>query len=606
MAVVVQFATIPEMLQRLTEKYAGETRPALMHKTDGKYAGITYARLAESVDQFAGGLASLGLKQSERVAIISENRPEWVIADQAIAVLGAISVPIYPTMTAKQNEYIFNDAGVRIAIVSNQFQLNKVLRVLATSPSLETVIIMNEKGGPFDGGVLGFSAVMEAGNSFLKEYPDYLQASRMTVKPEDLLTLIYTSGTTGNPKGVMLTHRNLCSNVISSAQVIDIGPEDTMLSFLPLSHTFERMAGYYTAMACGATIAYAESVESVRDNMLEVRPTIVTTVPRLFERIHSRVIKQVDSGSAVKKKIFTWAIGVGKKYAGIKRAGRAPSPMLSAKHALASRLVFAKLQERTGGRMRFFVSGGAALAKEFGEFFEAVGLKIIEGYGLTESSPVISANRLDHYKWGSVGFPIPGVEVKIAGDGEILARGPNIMRGYWNSPEATAEVLDWQGWLHTGDIGHLDEEGYLNITDRKKHLFVSSGGKNIAPQPIENLFLSSKFIEQFMLIGDRRMYLTALIVPDFDALKEFADANKISYADNVELTSHPEINKLIEVDINSIQKDLANYERVRKFTLLDRQFTIEDGELTPTQKMRRKAIEERYKLLIETMYEAVR
>jgi long-chain acyl-CoA synthetase len=465
---------------------------------------------------------------------------------------------------------------------------------------------MNDKGGPFDGGVLGFGAVLETGKRFLKEYPDHLHASRMTVKPEDLLTLIYTSGTTGNPKGVMLTHRNLCSNIISSAQAIDFGPEDTLLSFLPLSHTFERMAGYYTAMACGATIAYAESVESVRDNMLEVRPTIVTTVPRLFERIHSRVIKQVDSGSAAKKKIFSWAIGVGKEYASIKRAGRAPSPILSAKRALANRLVFKKLQEKTGGRMRFFVSGGAALAREFGEFFEAVGLKIIEGYGLTESSPVISANRLDHYKWGSVGFPIPGVEVKIAEDGEILARGPNIMRGYWNDPVATAEVLDWQGWLHTGDIGHIDAEGYLTITDRKKHLFVSSGGKNIAPQPIENLVLSSKFIEQFMLIGDRRMYLTALIVPDFDALKEFADAHNISYADNVELTSHPQINKLIEGDINSIQKDLANYERVRKFTLLDKQFTIEDGELTPTQKMRRKAIEERYKHLIETMYEAGR
>jgi len=606
MAVVVEFATIPEMFQRLTAKYAGETRPVLMHKTDGKYAGISYPRLAELVRQFAAGLASLGLKQGERAAIIAENRPEWVIADQAIAVLGAISVPVYPTMTAKQNEYIFNDAGVRTVIVSNQFQLNKVLRVRADVPSLETIIIMSEKGGPFDGGALGFSAVLEAGTQFLREYPDHLNASRMTVKPEDLLTLIYTSGTTGNPKGVMLTHRNLCSNVISSAQVIDIGPQDTMLSFLPLSHTFERMAGYYTALACGATIAYAESVESVRDNMLEVRPTIVTTVPRLFERIHSRVIKQVDSGSPTKKKIFAWALGVGKEYASTVRAGKPPSPILSAKHALASRLVFRKLQERTGGRMRFFVSGGAALAREFGEFFEAVGLKIIEGYGLTESSPVISANRLHQYKWGSVGFPIPGVEVTIAEDGEILARGPNIMRGYWNNPEATAEVLDKEGWLHTGDIGHLDAEGFLTITDRKKHLFVSSGGKNIAPQPIENLFLSSKFIEQFMLIGDRRMFLTALIVPDFDALKEFADANHISYSDNVELTSHPQINKLIEGDINAIQKDLANYERVRKFTLLDRQFTIEDGELTPTQKMRRKAIEERYKHLIESMYEAVR
>jgi long-chain acyl-CoA synthetase len=313
----------------------------------------------------------------------------------------------------------------------------------------------------------------------------------------------------------------------------------------------------------------------------------------------------VDSGSPLRQRIFHWALGVGKGYAGSRRSGKKPPLFLSLQHSVAERLVYGKLKARTGGRMRFFVSGGAALAKEFGEFFEAVGLKIIEGYGLTESSPVIAVNRLDHYKWGSVGPAIPGVEVRIARDGEILARGPNIMRGYWNNEEATAEVLDAEGWLHTGDIGHLDAEGFLYITDRKKHLFVSSGGKNIAPQPIENLFLASKYIEQFMLIGDRRMFLTALIVPDFDALKEYADAHGIPYGNNVELTRHPQINELVEKDINQIQKDLANFERVRKFTILDRQFTVEDGELTPTQKVRRKAIEERYKMLIESMYEGV-
>jgi long-chain acyl-CoA synthetase len=339
--------------------------------------------------------------------------------------------------------------------------------------------------------------------------------------------------------------------------------------------------------------------------MLEVRPTIVTTVPRLFERIYSRVMKQVDSGPPLRKKIFHWGVKVGKAHASAVRAGKSPSPILALQHAIADRLVFSKLKAKTGGRIRFFASGGAALAREFGEFFEAAGLKIIEGYGLTESSPVIAVNRLHHYKWGSVGPAIPGVEIRIAQDGEILARGSNIMRGYWNNPEATREVLDSEGWLHTGDIGHLDAEGFLCITDRKKHLFVSSGGKNIAPQPIENLFLASKYIEQFMLIGDRRMFLTALIVPDFDALKDYADSRKIPYADNVELTRHPAVNDLIENDIAQIQKDLANYERVRKFTLLDRQFTIEDGELTPTQKVRRKAIEERYMKIIESMYEGV-
>jgi long-chain acyl-CoA synthetase len=402
----------------------------------------------------------------------------------------------------------------------------------------------------------------------------------------------------------MLTHSNLVSNIIASAQVIDFGVSDTLLSFLPLSHSFERMAGYYTAFACGATIAYAESVETVRDNMLEVKPTIVTTVPRLFERIYSRVIKQVDSGSPIKKKIFRWAIAVGKLHARARRHGRV-SPLLAAQHAIADKLVYSKLRERTGGRMKFFVSGGAALASEFGEFFEAVGLKIIEGYGLTETSPVISCNRLDNYKWGAVGMPIPGVEVRIAQDGEILSRGPNTMKGYWKNPQATAEVIDKDGWLHTGDIGHMDAEGFIHITDRKKHLFVSSGGKNIAPQPIENLFLSSKYIEQFMLIGDRRMYLTALIVPDFDALKEYADSNNLPYRDDVELARHPKVNSLIETEINHIQRDLANFERVRRFTLLDRQFTIEDGELTPTQKVRRKAIEERYRGIIDGMYEGI-
>jgi long-chain acyl-CoA synthetase len=605
MAVQVQFTTIPEMFQRLTTKFSSEQRPVLMYKDSGKYVGITYTELRRKVELFALGLASLGLKKGERISIIAENRPEWVIADQAAAGLGVVTAPVYPTMTAKQIEYIFNDAGTRLAVVSNQFQLNKVLRIRENVPTLDAVILMNDKGGTPEGDALGFAGIIEMGAEFEKQNPEYFAASMATVKQGDLLTLIYTSGTTGNPKGVMLTHSNLVSNIISSAEVIAFGPEDVLLSFLPLSHSFERMAGYYTAMACGATIAYAESVETVRDNMLEVRPTIVTTVPRLFERIHSRILKQVEAGSPAKKRIFHWAVGIGREYANLIRLHKNPSPVLVAKHVLADRLVYRKLKARTGGKMKFFVSGGAALAREFGEFFEAVGLKIIEGYGLTESSPVIAANRLENYKWGSVGQVIPGVEVKTAHDGEILARGPNIMKGYWNNTEATREVLDEEGWLHTGDIGHLDEAGFLFITDRKKHLFVSSGGKNIAPQPIENLFLSNKYIEQFMLIGDRRMYLTALIVPDFDALKEYADSRGIPYGDTIELSQHPSINRLIEEEISSIQKDLANYERVRKFTLLEKQFSIEDGELTPTQKVRRKAIEERYKHLIDSMYQGV-
>jgi len=605
MSAAVEFGTIPEMFDRLTSRFAGANKPALMVKSDGSYKGIPYMELRRQVGLLASGLASMGLRSGERICIISENRPEWVVADQAIALLGAVSVPVYPTMTAKQIEYIFNDAAVRFAVVSNQFQLNKVSKIRQNVPALEKIVVMGETGalGP-DSGTIAYSDVMGAGEGFEKENPGYLSASLAAVQPCDLLTIIYTSGTTGNPKGVMLTHDNLCSNIRSAAEAIPFGTTDVLLSFLPLSHSFERMAGYYTGLACGATVAFAESVETVRENMLEVRPTIVTTVPRLFERIQSRIIKQVDAGPPLRRKVFYWAIGVGREYAARARKGRVPAP-LRFRHLLADRLVFAKVRSRTGGRMRFFCSGGAALGREFGEFFEAIGLTIIEGYGLTESSPVISVNRLDSYRFGTVGHAIHGVEVRIAPDGEILARGPNIMKGYWNNPEATNDAVDAGGWLHTGDIGMIDAEGFIHITDRKKHLFVSSGGKNIAPQPIENLFLSNKYIEQFMLIGDRRMFLTALIVPDFEALKEYADSRGISYATNTDLAAHPTIHELMQSNIHQIQKDLANYERVRKFRLLDREFSVEEGELTPTQKVRRRVIEERYAPLIEGMYEGI-
>ena len=603
MSCAVEFDTIPCMFDRLTSRFADSRKPALMVKSNGRYKGIAYSELRRQVELFALGLSAMGLRRGDRVSIISENRPEWVIADQAIAAMGAVSVPVYPTMTARQIEYIFNDASVRFAVVSNQFQLNKVARIADAVPTLEKTILLGDKGAA-DPAVEGFAGVIEAGESFRRENSDHFAASLAMVRPGDLLTIIYTSGTTGNPKGVMLTHLNLCSNIKAAADVIPFGVEDTLLSFLPLSHSFERMAGYYTGLSCGATVAFAESVETVRDNMLEVRPTIVTTVPRLFERIQSRIIKQVDAGSPLRRRIFYWALGVGRAYAHARRDGSIPAA-LAVRHALADRLVFAKIREKTGGRMRFFVSGGAALGKEFGEFFEAVGLTVIEGYGLTESAPVIAVNRLDNYRFGTVGHAIPGVDVRIAPDGEILARGPNIMQGYWNNPEATREVIDAEGWLHTGDIGVIDAEGFVHITDRKKHLFVSSGGKNIAPQPIENMFLSNKYIEQFMLVGDRRMFLTALIVPDFDALREFANQRGIRYGSNKDLTAHPSINELMQSNIQQIQKDLASYERVRRFTLLDREFSVEEGELTPTQKVRRRVIEERYAGVIEGMYEGI-
>lgn len=604
MGIVKPFSTITEMFVNVTDSFAKEKRPMYRYKKDGKYHDLSFQRMREWVEQFAAGLAVLGLSKSDKLAIISENRPEWVVADLGTLFLGAIDVPIYPTLTAKQEEYILNDSGTKIAVVSNQYQLNKLLKVSDDIKTLEHIIVMNDIDTSGEKKVHKMSTVCETGKKHLEKHPDLLTKSVSQIGPDDLLTIIYTSGTTGNPKGVMLTHNNLVSNIIGTVSAVNIDSTDLLLSFLPLCHSFERMAGYYTVMACGCTVAYAESIDTVRDNLMEIKPTIVTTVPRLFERIYSRIKIQVESSPPARQKIFNWALDTGRKYAESKKQGKG-GVVLKGQHALADKLVFSKLKERTGGRIRFFVSGGAALARELGVFFEAVGIQILEGYGLTETSPVISANRLDDYKFGTVGKPIPGVEVKIAEDGEILTRGPHVMKGYYNDKRATEETIDKDGWLHTGDIGIFDAAGHLVITDRKKHLFVSSGGKNIAPQPLENLFLQSKYIDQFVLIGDKRMFLSALIVPDYDALKEFADSHKLPYKTKEDLTKIPEIHKLIDEDIRRLQKDLSNYERVRRFAILEKPLSIEDGEITPTMKIRRKVVEERYRDLIEGMYQGV-
>ena len=601
MPVAVEFSTITEMFERLTAKFADERRPILMEKVEGRYGAISYSELRRKVELFALGLASVGVKRGDHVSIISENRPEWIVADMGMLYLGAVNVPIYPTLTAKQVEFIFNDSGVKAVVVSNQLQLAKVLKIMPKVKSLKKVVLMTPGQGASDDRLLSFPQILKEGELFERHNPEYLSRALDLAMRDDLVTIIYTSGTTGVPKGVMLTNDNFVSNIKSAALVIPFGPDDVLLSYLPLCHSFERMAGYYTAMSCGASIAFAESIESVRENLLEVKPTVVTTVPRLFERFSAGIRRQVDSSPPLRRKLFYWAVNVGRQYAHAKKHGSVTGT-LKIQHVLANRLVYGKLHAKMGGRLKYFVSGGAPLAREVGEFFEAVGIRIIEGYGLTESSPVISVNHLDHYKFGTVGFPIPGVEVKIAEDGEILARGPNIMKGYWNNKRATEEAIDRDGWLHTGDIGVFDAEGFLMITDRKKHLFVSSAGKNIAPAQIENLFLQSRYISQFVLIGDRRMFISALIVPDFDAIREHADKNGIEYRSVTDLTNHPEIHSLIERDIQNLQKDLANFERVRRFALLDKPFTIENGELTPTQKVKRNIVEERYRDIIENMY----
>ncbi len=601
MGAAVEFNTLTEMFARLSRKYEGSGRYVYRYKLEGRYVGVTYDELYERVDLFAHGLKALGVRRGDKIAILSENRPEWPISDLACLALGAIDVPIFPTLTAKQIEYILINGDVSVAIVSNMFQLNKILRIRENVKKLRHAVIMNPKEDAKDKFVLDFAEVYEKGKTQREKNKGAFAKWLGQAKPSDIATIIYTSGTTGEPKGVVLTHANFASNIKGALDHIRITDADTLLSFLPISHSFERMAGYYTALSSGASVAYAESIETVAQNMMEVKPTIVTTVPRLFERIHALVIKNVESGSEAKKRIFYWALGVGRKFMSSKKRGMV-GPILRAQYALADRLVLSKLKERTGGRINFFVSGGAALSRELGEFFESVGILIIEGYGMTECSPVISANMMDDYKFGSVGKPLRNVQVKIAEDGEILTRGPHVMVGYYKNKEATREAIDKDGWLHTGDVGHFDTDGFIVITDRKKHLFVNSGGKNIAPQPIENLLQQSRFVDQIVLIGDKRRFNSALIVPDFENLETFAKENRIQYRNKEDLVADEKVNDAIGKDLNALQKDLAKYEQVRRFKLLAAPFTVENGDLTPTLKVKRKIVEQKYADLIESMY----
>ncbi len=594
-----EFSTITEMFEMVTRKFSHDSRPSLLYKKEGSYKGISYPDLRDSVKRFAAGLAALGARRADRIAMISENRPEWVVADMGMMKLGAINVSLFPSQTPKQLEYGLNDSGARFTIVSNQLQLAKILKVWPI-PQLEKVIVMSPRGET-DPRLVSFESLMKMGEDFSSQSPRYVDEETALSKPEEILTIIYTSGTTGSPRGVVLTHANLVSNILASAACIPFTTSDVLLSYLPICHSYERMAGYYTAFSQGATIAYADSIDTVRDNFLEVQPTVVTTVPRLLEKMHSRIVAQVKASPKSRQGLFAWATGVGKRYADARRMKRF-RPDLALQNFVADKLVFSKIRERTGGRLRFMVSGGAALSPDLCRFFEAVGIQIIEGYGMTESSPVISVNRLGEQKPGTVGKPIPNVQVRIAPDGEILVKGPNVMKGYWKNPDETCKTIDSEGWLHTGDIGDLDADGFLKITDRKKHLFVTSGGKNIAPQHIEDLFLQSSFIDQFVLIGDGRMFLAALIVPDFAQVKDFVRTPDASSDNETHLVDDPGLRELFEDEIARIQKDLAGYERVRKFTLLSRPLTLENNELTPTMKVRRKVVEEKFREIIEKMY----
>ncbi|MDH3571184.1 MAG: long-chain fatty acid--CoA ligase [Gemmatimonadota bacterium] len=592
--------TLNELFFTAVERF-GTKQAALRYKDGDVWKDVTHQEVARRVKHAALGLKELGIRPGERVAILSENRPEWAMADFATLTARCADVPVYPTLPAAQVSYILNDSDARAVFVEGTLQFEKIVAIREATPKLEFVIVFAVAEGMAGPGVLSFQELTQRGAAADGKYPKYREEA-LAVDPDSLATLIYTSGTTGPPKGVMLTHRNFCSNVHAGLQVLSVGPDDSCLSLLPLSHSFERMAGHYVMFHAGTTISYAESIEKVPVNLGEVKPTVVLSVPRLFEKIYARVLENAMAGGAVKRRIFFWARRNAERWADLKLAGEPIPAVLGVKKAIADRLVFSKLRARTGGRVRFFVSGGAPLNREIAKFFFAAGLPILEGYGLTESSPVITVNPYEALRIGTVGAPIPGVEVKIAPDGEVLARGPNIMKGYHKKPEATAEAIDADGWLHTGDIGELDSAGYLKITDRKKDLIVTASGKNIAPQPIENMIKTNRFVLNAVMIGDKRKFPALLVVPDFDAIAAWANERGLTYADIPSMLALPDVTAKVEREVMGSLRDLASFEMPKKLLLLEEDFTIESGELTPTLKVKRRVVEQRYRARIDALY----
>ena len=579
------------------ERYAG--RPVAMRaKVNGRWFEQSYAELRRQVEAVSRGLAELGITPGSHVAILSENRPEWAITDYACLTARCADVPVYPTLPANQVEYILDDSGAVAAFVSDAEQLAKVLEIRDRLPALCHIIAFDP--GHAQEGVLSFDELLarDTGRDLSEEW----KKQALSVTPNDLATLIYTSGTTGNPKGVMLTHGNLTSNVVSGLEALDLRDSDECLSFLPHSHVFERMAGHYCMFAAGVVINYAERIDTVSADMMKRGPSVMLAVPRLYEKIYSRVLEAAQSGSGLRRRIFFWAKRTAERWVELALGGQPIPSSLAFKKAVADRLVFSKLRARTGGRIRFFVSGGAPLSADIARFFHAAGLPILEGYGLTETSPVIAVNTFRHTRLGTVGRPIEGVEVRIGPDGEILTRGPHVMRGYYHMPEATEEVLEADGWFHTGDIGELDTDGYLKITDRKKDLIVTSGGKNIAPQPIENLLKTNRFVLNAVMLGDGRKYPIMLVVPEFDPLTAWATKQGLPVGDHESLLALVEVGDKMEGEVKKSLRDLAKFEVPKKLLLVAEDFTVENGLLTPTLKVKRRAVEQRHADRIEALY----
>ena len=591
-------ATLVDVFTRVVREH---NRPdALNYKSDGRWLSISSEEMLARAKNIAAGLHAIGLRRGDRLALLSESRVEWTLTDAGCIFGGVIDVPVYPTLTPPQVRYILNDSGASALFIEGREKFDELKDILGECPQVKQIVYFDPAGMSSAEG-LSLAELERVGHEFQQKNPDVLDQLAREITTDDLATIIYTSGTTGEPKGVMLTHLNLVSNLIDSSGHLSFGRHDIALSVLPLSHVFERQA-MYMYLYRGMAVYFAESLLTIGPNLREVRPTILVGVPRIFEKIYARIQERAAEAGKFAAMMLAWSVSVAREYAKYTLAHRPVPLFLKLKHALAAKLVFAKWQAAFGGRMRLLVSGGAALPEDLGYIYNGAGIPIIQGYGLTETSPVITTSQLDSIRVGTVGRAIPHVDIRIASDGEIEVRGPNVMRGYYNKPEETRAVFTDDGWFKTGDVGALDADGYLSITDRKKELFKTSGGKYISPQPIEQAIKGSRFVNQVVLVGADRKFPAALIVPNWEQLESYCKLKGIEVKSRRELCEHPRIVDLIQRQIERLTPNLARYEKIKKVALLENEFTIEGGELTPTLKVKRRVIDEKYRDAIEKLY----
>ncbi len=590
--------TLVEVFRNRVKK-SGD-RVALRVKRGGRWIDITWREVENWVDALAVGFVELGLNRRESVGIISTNRPEWVYLDHAVMAAGGFLVPVYPTLLADDVAYILNHCEARFVVVENEEQLSKVLEVRDRLPGIEKAILMDGDAGddPF---VMKLEQLAELGKARKENRIEEVRKRESELKPDDIATIIYTSGTTGLPKGVMLSHSNILFSIRAANEVIEIYEDDETVSYLPLAHALERVGGHFMSVYTGGTTSYAESLDKLGENIQEVRPTILLCVPRVLEKIYARVTAAIESASPVKKMLVNWALGVGRRSIPYRMKGKPLPLLLRIRYNIAKKLVYDRFAQVFGGRLRWLVSAGAPLSKGIAEFFGALGFTILEGYGLTETAAPASLNTPDSFKFGSVGKPLPGVEMKIADDGEILIRAGNVFKGYLKNPEETAEALK-NGWLHTGDVGYFDEDGFLFITDRKKDLIITAGGKNLAPQRIENMLKAEPYIQQAVVIGDRKPYLVALIVVDEQQANDLLKHKGVEVKSYKEMVNHEEVVNAVRIVVDRVNSRLARFEQIKYFRILDHEMTIESGELTPTLKVKRNVVEQRYKEIIDSMY----